>query len=117
MPQITLEHSTHFDDADFRALALEIHQLCVQKVGATLLSCKTRIVKADNVVIADGSPAQAFAHCDLRILSGRSPEQKIALGEAVQQAMLNHITGYEGPRQISVEVTDLDKPNYHKVTF
>lgn len=117
MPQITLEHSNHFDHVDFRALALEIHALCTRHVGATLESCKTRIVRAENLVIADGSPEQAMSHCDLRIMSGRTPEQKLALGQAVQQAMLDHITGYEGPRQISVEVAELDKPNYHKMTF
>lgn len=45
MPQITLEHSPHFDGTDWRALALEIHQLCVDLVGATTLACKTRIVR------------------------------------------------------------------------
>lgn len=117
MPQITLEHSTHFDAADFRALALEIHQLCNKHVGATLASCKTRIVRAENLIIADGAPEQAMVHCDLRILSGRSPEQKLALGQAVQQSMVDALTQYDGPRQISVEVLDLDKPNYHKMTF
>ncbi|WP_292054408.1 MULTISPECIES: 5-carboxymethyl-2-hydroxymuconate Delta-isomerase [unclassified Brevundimonas] len=116
MPQITLEHSTHFDKADFRKLALEIHDLCALHVGATLESCKTRIVKAENLVIADGAPEQAMAHCDLRILSGRTQEQKTALGQAVQQTMVAALTQYDGPRQISVEIVDLDKPNYHKVT-
>lgn len=117
MPQITLEHSTHFDAADFRALALEIHALCVEHVGATLAACKTRIVRVDNLVIEDGAPEHAMVHCDLRILSGRAPEQKLALGKAVQQAMVATLTQYEGPRQISVEILDLDKPNYHKVTL
>lgn len=117
MPQITLEHSHHFNHVDFRALAREIHDLCVIHVGATLAACKTRIVMPDNLLIADGAPQHSMAHCDLRILSGRTPEQKKALGEAVQQAMLNHITGYDGPRQISVEIGELDKPNYHKVTL
>ena len=116
MPQITLEHSTHFDNADFRALALEIHHLCVEHVGATLPSCKTRIVKAENLIIADGAPDQAMAHCDLRILSGRTQEQKTALGKAVQQSMIAALTQHDGPRQISVEIGELDKPNYHKVT-
>lgn len=116
MPQIMLEHSTHFDNADFRALALDIHHLCEVHTGATLESCKTRIVRAEDLVIADGSPAQAMVHCDLRILTGRTQEQKTALGQAVQQAMVAALTQYDGPRQISVEIGELDKPNYHKVT-
>ena len=100
MPQITLEHSTHFDATDWRALALEIHRLCVETVGATLPACKTRIVRCDRLIIADGDPDQAMVHCDLRILSGRTQEQKTALGEAVQAALLAGVAPYEGPRQI-----------------
>ena len=114
MPQITLEHSTHFDTTDFRALALEIHQLCDTHVGATIQACKTRVIRVENLIIADGAPEQAMAHCDLRILSGRTQEQKTALADAVQQAMLKHLIQYDGPRQISVEIGNLDKPNYRK---
>ena len=57
MPQITLEHSPHFDGTDWRSLALQIHRHCVELVGAGLGSCKTRIVRSENVIIADGDPA------------------------------------------------------------
>src|SRR5690606_18815396 len=117
MPQITLEHSTHFDATDWRALALEIHQLCVDGVGATLAACKTRIVRCDTLIIADGDPAQAMVHCDLRILTGRTQAQKTALGEAVQAALLAGVAPYDGPRQISVEIGNLDQDNYRKVTL
>ncbi|HEY4585133.1 MAG TPA: isomerase [Brevundimonas sp.] len=117
MPQITLEHSTHFDATDWRALALEIHRLCVDTVGATTQACKTRIVRCENLIIADGAPEQAMIHCDLRILSGRTQEQKTALGEAVQAALLARVAPYDGPRQISVEIGNLDRDNYRKVTL
>lgn len=117
MPQITLEHSTHFDATDWRALALEIHRLCVDTVGATTQACKTRIVRFENLIIADGDPAQAMVHCDLRILSGRTQEQKTALGEAVQAVLLARVAPYDGPRQISVEIGNLDRDNYRKTTL
>ncbi len=117
MPQITLEHSTHFDATDWRALALEIHRLCVDTVGATTQACKTRIVRCENLIIAEGDPAQAMVHCDLLILSGRTQEQKTALGEAVQAALLAGVAPYDGPRQISVEIGNLDRDNYRKVTL
>nr|WP_313416694.1 isomerase [Brevundimonas diminuta] len=117
MPQITLEHSTHFDATDWRALALEIHRLCVETVGATLPACKTRIVRCDRLIIADGDPDQAMVHCDLRILSGRTQDQKTALGEAVQAALLARVAPYDGPRQISVEIGNLDHDNYRKATL
>ncbi len=117
MPQITLEHSTHFDATDWRALAQEIHRLCVEMVGATLPACKTRIVRCDRLIIADGDPDQAMVHCDLRILSGRTQEQKTALGEAVQAALLAGVAPYDGPRQISVEIGALDRDNYRKLTL
>ncbi len=115
MPQIILEHSPHFDGTDWRSLALQIHRHCVELVGAGLGSCKTRIVRSENVIIADGDPAQAFVHCDLRILTGRTQEQKTALGQAVQAALLAGLKPYAGPAQVSIEIGNLDKPNYHKV--
>lgn len=117
MPQITLEHSTHFDATDWRALALEVHRLCVEVVGATTQSCKTRIVRCDRLIIADGDPAQAMVHGDLRILTGRTQEQKTALGDAVLAALQAGLSSYDGPRQISVEIGNLDRDNYHKVTL
>lgn len=117
MPQITLEHSTHFDATDWRALALEIHRLCVETVGATLPACKTRIVRCEDLIIADGAADQAMVHCDLRILSGRTQAQKTALGEAVQAALLAGVAPYNGPRQVSVEIGNLDGDNYRKVTL
>ena len=117
MPQITLEHSTHFDATDWRALALEIHRLCVETVGATLPACKTRIVRCDRLIIADGDPDQAMVHCDLRILSGRTQEQRTALGEAVLAALLAGVAPYDGPRQISVEVGQVERDDYRKATL
>lgn len=116
MPQITLEHSTHFDGTDWRALALEIHRLCVEVVGATLPACKTRIVRCEDLIIADGAPEQAMVHCDLRILTGRTQEQKTALGEQVLAALLSGVGAYDGPSQISVEIGNLDKDNYRKMS-
>lgn len=116
MPQITVEHSIHFDGTDWRALALEIHRLCVDLVGATLPACKTRIVRCDNLIIADGAPDQAMVHCDLRILSGRTQAQKTALGEQVLAAMQTRLSSYAGPAQISVEIGNLDADNYRKIS-
>ena len=117
MPQITLEHSTHFDATDWRALALEIHRLCVEMIGAGLPACKTRIVRCDRLIIADGDPDQAMVHCDLRILSGRTQEQRTALGEAVLAALLAGVAPYDGPRQISVEVGQGERDDYRKATL
>lgn len=55
-----------------------------------------------------------MVHCDLRILTGRPQDQKTALGEAVQAA---GVMPYDGPAQISVEIGNLDKDNYRKVTL
>ena len=74
-------------------------------------------MRCENLIIADGDPAQAMVHCDLRILSGRTQEQKTALGEAVQAALLAGVAPYDGPRQISVEIGNLDRDNYRKVTL
>src|SRR5687767_11968900 len=84
MPQIAIEYSGNLAAAfDPHALALRIHALIAATIDTELGNCKTRIVEIDRWAIGDGAPNLAMLHVDLRILSGRTAEQKTRLGEAV----------------------------------
>jgi 5-carboxymethyl-2-hydroxymuconate isomerase len=117
MPQITIEYSANLVGAcDFKALALEVHQLVVATIDTELISCKTRLVCHDNTVIADGADDHAMIHLDLRILSGRPEAEKKRLGEQVHAAARAALDAPEGLRiQITAEVRELDRENYHKL--
>lgn len=116
MPQIRVEYSGNLGSAfDARGFARAMHDRIVEIVGSELGSCKTRLVALDEWIIGDGSADQAMIHVDLRILSGRTDEQKTRLGEAVLAAAVAATKKPSHLRlQISVEVGALDRDNYHK---
>ena len=115
MPQIAIEYSGNLGASfDVRALAAEVHRLIAATVDTDLANCKTRLIALDRYLIGDGSPQEAMVHVDLRILSGRTDEQKKALGESVLAAALGCIGDHSLRIQVTVEVRELDRANYHK---
>jgi 5-carboxymethyl-2-hydroxymuconate isomerase len=117
MPQIAIEYSANLEGAfDPRGLALRLHHFVVETIDTELISCKTRLVKHPQVVICDGADDHAMLHLDIRILSGRSAEEKRRLGEAVHAAAADAVNKPEGLRlQITAEVREIDRDNYHKL--
>lgn len=116
MPQLAIEYSSNLAGAfDARGFALHMHALVVATVDTGLHNCKTRLIELGHVVIGDGSPDHAMIHVDLRILSGRSEAQKQALGQAVLAALQEAVSDLRTLKlQLTVEVRDLDRANYHK---
>ncbi len=115
MPQITLEFSSRLDQADWRAVAVDVHAACVDIAQAKLSTCKTRLVRLEHVVIADGAPDQAMAHCEIRLLPGRTPEQKSRLSDRTLEHLQSALSEHPGPLSISCEVLELDGGTYRKV--
>ena len=115
MPQITIEYSDNlgvgFAAAGF---ARTVHDKLVEFADAELVNCKSRLVK-HKVLIGDGSGSPGMVHVDLRILPGRTADQKRQLGEAVIAALEQATTSASGfDLQLTVEVRELDGTNYHK---
>ncbi|QYF87906.1 5-carboxymethyl-2-hydroxymuconate Delta-isomerase [Brevundimonas sp. PAMC22021] len=115
MPQITLEFSKSLDHVDWRAVALDIHNACVDIAETKLSMCKTRLVRLEHTVIADGAPEQAMAHCEIRLLPGRTADQKSRLGDAALERLQGALSEQPGPLSISCEVLELDGETYRKV--
>lgn len=116
MPQITVEFSQVAAAAfDGRAFALALHGMAAPLIDSALNSFKTRLYAIENGVIGDGDPRHAMVHVDFRLLSGRPPELKRQLGEAVLALARSHVQPMPGlDIQVTVEVRDLDRPHYHK---
>jgi 5-carboxymethyl-2-hydroxymuconate isomerase len=116
MPQITVEYSQVLAGSfDRRAFALVLHPMAAEMIGSKLASFKTRFYAIDEAVIGDGAPAHAMVHVDFRLLSGRDGATKQALGRAVLDLAERFVRPVEGlDIQVTVEVRDLDRPNYHK---
>ena len=118
MPQICIEYSGKFG-ADFRprSLAAAVHAHLADIARAELKSCKTRLVEQETF-IGDGSSQNAMVHVDIRLMPGRSDEQKQWLGKAVL-ASLEEAVGPQSELdlQLTVEVRELEAANYHKRHF
>lgn len=116
MPQITVEFSQAVAAAfDGRAFALALHRMAAPLIDSALNSFKTRLYPIADGVIGDGDARHAMLHVDFRLLSGRPPELKRHLGEAVLALAQSHLTAMPGlDIQVTVEVRDLDRPHYHK---
>lgn len=116
MPQITVEYSQVVAAAfDRRAFALALHPMASALIGSEVASFKTRFYPIEEGVIGDGDAGHAMVHVDFRLLSGRPPEVKQALGTAVLELARAHLRAVAGlDIQVTVEVRDLDRPHYHK---
>jgi 5-carboxymethyl-2-hydroxymuconate isomerase len=115
MPQIRIEYSGNIGSSfDARDFARQVHELVAATVDTELGNCKTRLVELSDFLIGDGSDNQAMIHVDVRILSGRTQPQKEQLGQAVLAALEQAIHKSHLWLQLTVEVRELDRDNYHK---
>lgn len=119
MPQITVEYSQALATAFERhAFAQALHPMASELIGSPVSSFKTRFVVLTDTVIGDGTDHHAMIHVDFRLLSGRPLELKQALGREVLDLARSHIVAIPGMDiQVTVEIRDLDRPNYHKVVI
>ena len=114
MPHSTVEYSENLTEPFDRPLfAKGLHEALVRIAGGRAEGCKTRFVRLTETYIADGSAAYALAHVQIGILSGRTPQVKRELAEAVL-ALLRECTGPvpSAEVQFSVDVRDLDRETY-----
>lgn len=112
MPHLVLEHSaelTHSHDLGALADALFdaacAHRLFAKAPGA---------VKVRTIACANGRSGvlpETYAHLTLRLLSGRSPEDKAALAEDFLQILDRHLPDIGS---LSVEPVEIDTRTYAK---
>ena len=114
MPHVTVEYTENVAEAfDRRAFAAGTHEALVRIAGGRAGGCKTRFVPLGETFIADGADGHAMIHVAIGILSGRTPEVKRELTEAVLALLHKHTAAV--PRvelQLSVELRDLDRETY-----
>jgi 5-carboxymethyl-2-hydroxymuconate isomerase len=116
MPQLSVEYSANLAGVfDARTFARRLHDIVVETVDTPLGNCKTRLVRLDEALIGDGAPDRAMVHVDLRILSGRTDEQKKRLGQRALALLEAAVAPSQALKaQLTVEVRELDRGNYHK---
>ncbi|MGW1176501.1 5-carboxymethyl-2-hydroxymuconate Delta-isomerase [Kitasatospora sp. NPDC002543] len=111
MPQILVDHSAELD-FDRSALAAEVHRAITEVIDTTVADCKTVFRAADHHRVGDGASGEAAVLVEVKILAGRSVEQRAALSDRVLAALRARIAG---PAAIGVQVTELDRDTYRFV--
>ncbi|CAG6395481.1 5-carboxymethyl-2-hydroxymuconate Delta-isomerase [Streptomyces cocklensis] len=114
MPHTTVEYSgTLVEALDRPAFGAALHEALVTVAGGRAGGCKTRFVRHDDLFIGDGSAHHAMIHVEIALLSGRTPEVKRALTEAVLAALREHTAPTpQYAVQFSVDLRDLDRDAY-----
>lgn len=117
MPQISFEFTKNIAHlADYRSVALDLHDVLVAEISSSLEDCKTRLATVENYVIGDGAADEAFIHVTFSILSGRSQAMKESLStkalEVIARAMPSAIA--QRSIQITVDIRDLERSTYKK---
>ncbi len=93
----------------------ELHVLLHHTAGIKPEHCKSRMLPIAGHLIGDGQADQDFAHLEIRLLEGRTDEIKQKIGEQVLELLKKYFSGEEnGHMQLSVEVIDMQRSNYHK---
>ena len=110
MPHIILEHSSNILEKDnFSDFFSDAHDMLVEKISANINACKSRAISCNNYYICDGNINNSFIHITLKIMPGRTKEQK----EEVSVSLFNLLKSFfkrsleDQNLQISVEIVDL----------
>jgi 5-carboxymethyl-2-hydroxymuconate isomerase len=114
VPFVRAEYSAELTDAfDRQGFARAVHDSVPPLVGATAAAFKTRFRQIEELYSAEGEPDIAAVLIQVALLSGRTPEQKAALSDAVMELARKHVAEVPGVRtHFSVEVRDMDRDSY-----
>jgi len=121
MPLVKMEYTSNitFQSHALQELFQGLHNVLVDAVGATLSSCKSRACVLNDFYIGDGDPGGGFILLDIRILIGRSREQRLELKSKAMRYLSEFLQRGEGVAllpcrhlQLRVMVGELDKAYY-----
>jgi 5-carboxymethyl-2-hydroxymuconate isomerase len=115
MPHLTLEYTADLPpDIASRELFGRLHNVLADAGGIDIANCKSRAVGRDVFLAGDGTGDESYVHLDVRILEGRAPEAKAAMGQGVLDAVRDAYAGAGRPVQVTVEVREMAKASYFK---
>jgi 5-carboxymethyl-2-hydroxymuconate isomerase len=116
MPHIILEVSNNILESDFRSALLEIHQILVETLPTELNSCKSRVIRYQDYLIAEGDSKYAFAHLWINVLTGRTEETLNLTAEKITASLQNHLkeSAQNFKLKISVALGELPAV-YHRI--
>ncbi|MFG2844610.1 5-carboxymethyl-2-hydroxymuconate Delta-isomerase [Kitasatospora sp. NPDC048296] len=111
MPQILVDHPAELA-LDQAGLAARLHQAIAGVIDTTVAECKTVFRPAGGHTVGDGTSGEAVLLVEVKILAGRTTEQRAELTARVLAVLQAGITV---PAAIGVQVTELDRDTYRFV--
>ena len=117
MPHLTLEYTDNIPhEVNVQDLLAQLHQMLAELADTRIENFKSRAICRATYHIGAGSGQEAFVHLEIRLLAGRSPAQKAAIG----QRCLDLLEQAWGPSladrnpQITVELVGMERDSYYK---
>lgn len=111
MPHQIIEYSANLD-ADFAidALVRAMHETAVSLASLPTGGIRTRAVRREHFLIADGHADNAFINVSLRIAKGRTADEKKAAGEALFETLQRFVESVyqRRPMALSLEIQEID---------
>lgn len=111
MAHIVIEYSAGLRGRlDVPAFLAAVHQAALATGVFPIGGIRTRAYEAEDYVIADGHPDNAFIHLSLKVGHGRDLETRKRAGEAIFEAACRHLAPlFEAlPLGISLEMQEID---------
>ena len=111
MPHLVLEHSTegHGDAFDVKILMQALHDAAAATGVMQAADIKIRAMPYADYLLA--GKRDGFCHVTVRMLEGRTPEQKLAVSEALRAVMARLLPH---TKSLSVDIRDMDAHAYKK---
>jgi 5-carboxymethyl-2-hydroxymuconate isomerase len=111
MPHFTMEYSANLDrKVDFDALCRVVHAKVLETGLFEIGAVRVRAIRCDAYAIADLLAENTFIDMSFRIGEGRSEEDKRRTGEAIFNAVTEHLDAlFETPHfALTLEIREID---------
>ena len=123
MPHIIIEHSACIDEKIIDKMLQKIPNLMseIKDGNFKVEGCKTRAASFNKYYVAgQGQETTSFCHITIKILEGRSDQIKIELAETIgkfSKDLLENRDNLKNKNDLSVDIVDLDKNTYQKISY
>lgn len=116
MPHLIVEYSANLSGLPEAEMLTALNAtLCASPEIQHEVDLKSRIVAVAQFQVGTADAPRGFVHAQLRLLAGRTPEAKKDLSERIATVLQRLTPQPAGVQvQLSVEITDMDRPSYFK---
>jgi 5-carboxymethyl-2-hydroxymuconate isomerase len=116
MPHLTLEYSNNLPTpVDFPALFGRLHSALSEFPRIKLGDIKSRAVPCNIYHIGSGDPASTFVHLTVKILTGRTIEERQKMSETMLFILSEGLAALNGhPCDITVDICEMERGSYGK---